>query len=369
MENSLTGINIVKPAQESSVNGISRITAKTFGKASDVDFIIKNNADGSMKTVKAFFENAANEWSYYLNSMEIANGGYTIEALAHNGNLQFQDATKIKIENDGNDAPASNILTKKNDEIFITEEKKEPEKIEIKQEEKVITETAASTIGESAASAITEEKAATTEANSQNQTQILNAVVKALSNIYDTINNNLIASENGEQIAQLPIPEGKVAGTTEKKVIKKEDLPVKIIKNYIGEQSITAHPDSTMAQTPNDKTADDKKTDITEKAEGNNWFKYDLKLNGIENGEKISNEKMLSASCNNPLDSVVFIIDNLNTPEIDYKFNALNNYGYYTYWTYKLNPKDIKKGEYLLYARGTIDWQNYESPMIIVEIE
>lgn len=363
-ENGLTGVNIVKPAQEeSSINGIAKISAKTFGKASNVDFIIKNNTDGSMKTVKAFFENATNEWCYYLNSMEIVNGNYTIKTFAHNGNLQFQDAAKIKIENDGNGAPAPSILTKKNNEAVITEkkseEKKEQEKIEMGKTEQAIAEIATSS-NESAANA----QATTTEAN----TQILNAVVKALSNIYDTINNNLAASETGEPETQA-ILEGKVAGTSDKKIIRKEDLPVKIIKNYTGEQSITSRPDPSMQQTPDDKKADEQKENITEKTEENNWFKYDLKLSGIENGKKISNEKMLSASCNNPLDSVIFIIDNLETPEIDYKFDALNNYGYYTYWTYKINPKDIKKGEYLLYARGTIDWYNYESPMIIISVE
>lgn len=333
----LAGIAIAKPAFNSTYNGIARISAKFVGPPLSVKFIFKNDLGEVVKEAAAYFENDTQEWVYYLNSMEFANGNYVLEALGKTEYSNFRDSLAIKINNDGNSSLSSTFAdaqqdqsvqndkaSSSNDTLIILAQN---EKIE--EESPQISTTNNNELISSSTSLVLKE-------------DLLNGVIKALSNIYDTVNNNLNenATENNAINAQELQP--KVAGATAEKNDGVE---------------------SEMKSTTTSAIADSK---INSEQ---SWFSYNLQISNVENQEIISDEKILAADCDNPLDTVEFILDDLETPEIDYTLKAVNNYGYYTYWTYKLNPKDIAKGQYLLYAKGTIDWHTYESPLVLVNIK
>ncbi|MFH0856402.1 MAG: hypothetical protein V1860_00705 [bacterium] len=336
-------LSIINPSSSAKTNGIIKLSAKFIGKPSNIGFAIKNSKDEIVKSGNGYYEYDSDEWVYYLNSLEIENGGYKMEARALSSNRNFLAVQDIKIDNAGYSpeklatvakTPAisePNAPAAKNEEPKSLVKTEEPQKNEVQKENTPAVISAAP------------------QENQGSKDEIINGVVKALSNLYDAINKNLLA-EDEDDLAALPPKveqQGKVAGTSVEK----------------------APPETSEVVNEPEKNGDEEKKEEKPNDIDYGWFKYELKINDIENNELVKSEKMLNAKCNNPLDSLIFILDNLDTPEIDYTFNGENNYGYYTYWTYKLNPKNIKKGEYLLYAKGSIDWHSYESPMIVIRIE
>lgn len=343
----LEQINIVSPSSSAAANGIVKLSAKFLGNPSDVSFTLKNDKDEKIKSGNGFFESDSGEWVYYLNSMEVADGKYRLTADASLSNKDFHASQDIKIDNAGESSsaklasaiipPAVSPPPAKNKTAESPVKNGEPKKNDAQKENPPQTDK--NKISDTV-----------TQSNENLPDEILNGVIKALSGVYDAINNNLLA-ENltlGYPAPSETAPQGKVAGATVEKEPEKSDKAVEEPK----------------------KQEEAEKEEVKKNGgDDYGWFRYDLKISNIENKEVIASEKILNAKCNNPLDSVEFILDNLDTPDIDYTFNGVNNYGYYTYWTYKLNPKDIKKGEYLLYAKGTIDWHTYESPIIVIRIE
>lgn len=345
----LERISIISPSSSASANGIIKLSAKFVGKPSNVKFTVKNERNEKIKSVNAFSEFDSGEWVYYLNSMELENGDYKLETYASSSDKSFSASQDIKIYNAGVSSsskltaavnpPAAPRPTVPQEENKIADSPSntpaEPRK-DLEAEIENRRETPENKIPDDAA-----------RKNERLPDEILNGVVKALSGVYDAINGNLLASNlNFEPPAQSETPQGKIAGATARK-----------------------EPEKVAEVNKETRKSEEAKKEEKKNTDDYGWFKYDLKISNIENNEIITSEKLLNAKCNNPLDSVEFILDNLNTPDIDYTFNGVNNYGYYTYWTYKINPRDLKKGEYLLYAKGAIDWHTYESPIIVIKIE
>ncbi|MFH1029745.1 MAG: hypothetical protein V1770_00620 [bacterium] len=352
----LAEIFILSPGSE-TVNGVVKISAKTVGTSDSVEFILKNEQNETIKEMLAYPEE--NEWVYYLNSLELVDGAYALESIATNNKISKKNSLSIRIENGFHEDLLAYTLEKQENKTpaLIVPEKQVFEKTSPINE--TISEAKPKQIG----------KAANSE-NKDNSKEIADAVLTALSNLYDTINNSISASSTEQT-------NGKVAGATNHKIDESmnqkinepthssESLPQGEIKEAEnkGEAANSTIP-AISNESPKKENPSNQES-VTE----NNWFRYNLKILGLENRETLKFPYTLSASCNNPLDSVEFIFDNLETEEIDYTFKSANNYGYYTYWTYKLNSGEIKKGDYLLYAKGTIDWHTYESPIIVVKVE
>lgn len=341
---SLSEITITNPAEKSAINGVVKISAKTSGNADSVKFKLTDEKDKTVKELLAYYEN--NEWVYYLNSLELLDGTYSLNATASEDTIKKENYLSLKIEN-GMD---EDILAHKKDfgesNDIVAENTKTKELPPI--------ENLASMAGANNEQQPPQQN----EKIKQTATpkEIANAVFTALSNIYDTIDSNLSTTTITGQVA------GAFQETT--KTRKQENSETDKTNTTIEQLNQPAQAiEQPPQQTKNDKTSP------TANPAANNWFNYNLKIIGLKNREIMKFPYTLSASCNNPLDSAEFILDNLETPEIDYTFKASNNYGYYTYWTYKLNSNDIATGDYLLYAKGTIDWLSYESPIIIVGVE
>ncbi|OGF21994.1 hypothetical protein A2Y83_03210 [Candidatus Falkowbacteria bacterium RBG_13_39_14] len=374
----LESIEITNPAPQSTVNGVVRIAAKIFGKAENVKFTFTDNNGEIVKEAKGYFEVEDNEWVYYLNSLDIESGTYSVIAAALSKEGEKNNSISINIANDADSISFAKEMRERN------EEKKEFDKESDSLKSQTPIESLA--VPELQLPEISEEP----PKEENHPEKLAEAVVTALTNLYDEINNNLSTSTNQGQVAGA-FQENKKTRKQENNGASDELSEVnppssRILLDY-GEASnkakkqenneaIQQFSNITIEQYNNDEIpptsnvdAEDKKpNDLNEPTEFN-WFNYKIKIIKIENHETLKLPYTLSASCNNPLDSLEFILDNLETPQIDYSFKASNNYGYYTYWTYKLGSEDIESGDYLLYAKGTIDWHSYESPMIIVRVE
>jgi len=356
------GITFTSPTVDNPLSDVTKISAKTIGTPQKVKFILKTKKKSAIKEANAYFEMSNKEWVYYLNSMEFSDNNYTLEAYAYYKNNIYTNTLDIIINNtEEKYTPKNNLkepvaLKKQNHKttsssnpllakiipllkekiniapelpdndlkIAAINEPKEKNKTEENKEE-VKKENTDTNIPENivAVQDTTASSSQNLELNKNKAEEIIGGVMKALSSVYDTINKELFPIHKDLELE----PQGKIAG----------------------------------AQITNEKQ---EKTDKPD-----NWFQYNLTITDVENNETIKNKKEITVKCNNPLDSVDFILNNPSTPKIDYTFSATNKFGYYTYWDYTLNTQDIKKGQYFLYAKGSIDWTTYESPMIIVNIK
>lgn len=359
---SIPSLKITSPSLNSSCNGIIRIAAKTADKSNTVNFILKKeNNNETIAAFKPYFESDVGEWAYYWNTAGVENGNYIFEAkiLDRDSNPRNITNRSFIIQNDIESALA-NAAGKNTTSIPAFEEspKIADEQLETSHPEINTAQKQTKII----------EPNNGIESLNGEQEKILAGVLKALDKIYSVISDRIGIAEEIEI-------KGQVAGATSQEdnspacgaEVSESQIPEAAIKDAISSSSS----ETVMKKISGGQEIASTTIDIADEnsADEHNWFRYDLKIISHENKEKISGIATLSAGCNNPLDSVAFIFDNLETKDIDYSFKAENNYGYYTHWAYKLNTADIKKGDYLLYAKGLVDWYTYESPMIIVKID
>jgi len=384
--NKLTGVVLTNPVVDSDVNGIIRLSAKTEGQANLVRFVIKKENENKIKTSDAYFEPDVKEWAYYWNTLGLKNGHYLIESYAFDKKRSYQASANITIQNDVEDDSI--------EFVDIANEKNAPEKLPKIQER---TEDTKNINSPNAVSKDDDEQKLVNDkisvpAETVNKENILSGIFKALDQIYYVLNDTTldISASNegkvaGESItkptdnngaSELQNPELKTINVAEASVDLQhsEESPEQAtycVPPLASLAEVATEVEAVAQESQNSDNGQRRQTDtaLSQDTESNNWFKYNLKITSHENKDAISKKTTLTASCNNPLDSVEFIMDSLETDELDYSFKAVNNYGYYTYWTYQIEPENIKKGEYLLYAKGFIDWYTYESPIIIVAVE
>lgn len=346
----LSDIIIINPNHNSNLSGIVKISAKTIGAPSNLFFALKKSSGEQIAQVKAYFEPASREWVYYWNTIEAEDGDYKIEVWAYDKEKKYLRDLDIKISNHHKikrNAQENTFSPEKETAMLepsILKNKKEDNNSSSENNSKNITAT--QTPENTMLSQVKDIESSTlpTSAGNGKDEKILLGVIKALSNIYDNIETNLTPTSSSQVIYN---PE-------------KNENPIKPSGIVAGE-SVEKNITTTTATQVKEKTAGS--------IEGNNWFKYNIKITSHEDKDIISSKTSLSALSNNPLDSLDFIFDNPDTSEIDYTFRALNNYGYYTYWTYMLDPKILPQGEYFVSAKGSIDGHIYQSPLITLSIK
>lgn len=128
-------------------------------------------------------------------------------------------------------------------------------------------------------------------------------------------------------------------------------------KEVLSCANITIESDSVTQDTSSPNTTDTDPGSI----DPSSGQTYIISILSPQAGSVIAGTQGLKATSNNALDSLLFSLDNPDTPTVpDYLFNA-QDAGGRTSWIYSLDSKQIKDSTYYLYSVGKVGQQHYIS--------